>query len=156
MPIEPCLLAALAVIEQDRKILLVRESAAPCRGKWSLPGGRLQPGESILQTAAREIQEETGLTVELTGLLYVDQLANSGADRIRFVFTGKVAGGKLKTAEDEHSMCAGWFSDEGVRRLDHRSPFLQRVIDSYRKNPSAIGIDKFHILTPAEIAGERP
>lgn len=156
MPGELCLLVALAVIERDRKLLLVRESAAPCRGKWSLPGGRRLPGESILQTAVREIREETGLPAELTGLLYVDQWTASGSGRIRFVFTGRAAGGVVKETEDEHSMCAGWFADEEIRRLDHRSPFLQRVVDVYRGNPVPIPIDRFHILTPAEIAGEQP
>jgi ADP-ribose pyrophosphatase YjhB (NUDIX family) len=159
MPGSPCVLAALVLIEQDHKLLLVRESAPPCRGKWSLPGGRALPGESILQTAAREIREETGILAELTGVLYVDQLVGSGAgraDRIRFVFLAKAVGGALKRAEDEHSICAGWFSEEEIRNLELRSPFIRRMLDFYRGNPAPIPIDRIHVLSPEDIALERP
>jgi ADP-ribose pyrophosphatase YjhB (NUDIX family) len=152
-----CLLAALVLVEQNGKILLVRESAAPFRGKWSLPGGRLQPGESIRRTAERELLEETGILPELTGLLYIDQLVGTEAGgRIRFVFLGKPAGGELKKTEDEHSMCADWFAYEDIRRLDQRSPFLQRVVDVFHGGPAAMPIGGVHILTPEEISMERP
>ncbi|MFN2297996.1 MAG: NUDIX domain-containing protein [Anaerolineales bacterium] len=157
MPGSDCLLAALVLVEQNGKILLVRESAAPFRGKWSLPGGRLQPGESIRRTAERELLEETGILPELTGLLYIDQLVGTEAGgRIRFVFLGKPAGGELKKTEDEHSMCADWFAYEDIRRLDQRSPFLQRVVDVFHGGPAAMPIGGVHILTPEEISMERP
>jgi ADP-ribose pyrophosphatase YjhB (NUDIX family) len=154
-----CLLAALAVIERDGRILLVQESAAPCRGKWSLPGGRLLPGEPVPAAAVREIREETGLSAELTGLLYVDQLAPSGSGgggRIRFVFTGKAVAGDLKQTEDEHSMRAGWFADGEIRGLEARSPFLQRVVGVYRGGSAPLPIEHLHVLTPEEISRERP
>jgi 8-oxo-dGTP diphosphatase len=157
MPGSDCRLAALVLVEQNGKILLVRESAAPFRGKWSLPGGRLQPGESIRRTAERELLEETGILPELTGLLYIDQLVGTEAGgRIRFVFLGKPAGGELKKTEDEHSMCADWFACEDIRRLDRRSPFLQRVVDVFHGGPAAMPIGGVHILTPEEISMERP
>jgi 8-oxo-dGTP diphosphatase len=159
MPDSPRALAALVLIEQDHKFLLVCESAELCRGKWSLPGGRALPGESILQTAARELREETGYLAELTGLLYADQLVGSSgqnADRIRFVFQGKVIGGALKQTEDEHSICAGWFSHAQTLKLEARSPFLQRVIGVYRGNPVLLPIDRIHVLTPEEISLEQP
>jgi 8-oxo-dGTP diphosphatase len=158
MPGSDCLLAALVLVEQNGKILLVRESAAPFRGKWSLPGGRLQPGESIRRTAERELLEETGILPELTGLLYIDQLVGTkaGGGRIRFVFLGKTAGGQLKKTEDEHSMCADWFAFEDIRRLDPRSPFLQQVIDAFHGGQAPMPISGVHILTPEEISSEQP
>jgi ADP-ribose pyrophosphatase YjhB (NUDIX family) len=158
MPGSDGLLAALVLVEQNGKILLVRESAAPFRGKWSLPGGRLQPGESIRRTAERELQEETGILPELTGLLYIDQLVGTeaGGGRIRFVFLAKPAGGELKKIEDEHSMCADWFAHEDIRRLDPRSPFLQQVVDVFHGGPAAMPIGGVHILTPEEISSEQP
>lgn len=158
MPGTDCLLAALVLVVQNGKILLVRESAAPFRGKWSLPGGRLQPGESIRRTAERELLEETGILPELTGLLYIDQLVGTKAEgsRIRFVFLGKPAGGGLKKTEDEHSMCADWFAYEDIRRLDQRSPFLQRVVDVFHSGAAPMPIGAVHILTPGEISSEQP
>jgi ADP-ribose pyrophosphatase YjhB (NUDIX family) len=59
--------AGVAVIE-DSRILLVRRADD---GTWCLPGGRLEFGESVSDCARREFGEETGCTVELTGLLGV-------------------------------------------------------------------------------------
>lgn len=52
----------------DGDILLERRSD---NGLWGLPGGRIEPGESLLQTALREAEEETGLTIDVTRLLGV-------------------------------------------------------------------------------------
>ncbi len=47
----------------DNKILLIFRDTVPFKGYWALPGGRMDPGESIEQTCVREIKEETGLDV---------------------------------------------------------------------------------------------
>lgn len=57
-----------AVVRVDNRYLLVREAKASCRGKWSVPGGHLKPGESIPDGAIREVKEETGHDIKLTGL----------------------------------------------------------------------------------------
>jgi ADP-ribose pyrophosphatase YjhB (NUDIX family) len=156
----PIRMAALVLIEQDGKYLLIRESKAACRNTWFLPGGRAQADESIPQTAVREVREESGILAELTGLLYLDQRIGTAAagirDRIRFVFLGKPAGGTLKQTEDEHSMGAGWFSEEEIGKLDLRSPFVRKVIDIYRADPSIVPMAKVHTLTPEDLLLERP
>ena len=58
----------LVIRNIDGDILLERRSD---NGLWGLPGGRIEPGESILQTALREAKEETGLTIVVTRLLGV-------------------------------------------------------------------------------------
>lgn len=54
-----------AVVVVDGALLVVRRGRDPARGLWSLPGGRVEPGEALAEAVAREVKEETGLDVEV-------------------------------------------------------------------------------------------
>lgn len=53
------------------EVLLIRRGAPPRQGEWSLPGGRIEPGERAADAAMRELREETGVEARLTGLVDV-------------------------------------------------------------------------------------
>ncbi len=53
------------------EVLLIRRGRPPRQGQWSLPGGRIEPGETTLEAALRELHEETGVTAEILGLIDV-------------------------------------------------------------------------------------
>lgn len=53
------------------KVLLVRRGRPPRLGEWSLPGGRIEPGERVVEAALRELREETGVEAQITGLIDV-------------------------------------------------------------------------------------
>jgi 8-oxo-dGTP diphosphatase len=61
-------LAVSAAIFRDSRILLVRRARSPARGFYSLPGGRVEFGESLHSALHREVAEETALTIEIVGL----------------------------------------------------------------------------------------
>jgi 8-oxo-dGTP diphosphatase len=61
-------LAVSAAIFRDDKILLVRRARSPAQGFYSLPGGRVEFGESLHTALRREVDEETGLQIEIAGL----------------------------------------------------------------------------------------
>ncbi|MCA1359084.1 MULTISPECIES: NUDIX domain-containing protein [Bradyrhizobium] len=61
-------LAVSAAIFRDGKVLLVRRARSPAKGFYSLPGGRVEFGESLHQALSREVDEETGLCIEIIGL----------------------------------------------------------------------------------------
>ncbi|QUS38439.1 NUDIX domain-containing protein [Tardiphaga alba] len=61
-------LATSAAIFRDGKVLLVRRARSPAKGVYSLPGGRVEFGESLAVALAREVMEETGLVIDLVGL----------------------------------------------------------------------------------------
>ena len=69
-PVQPShpQLAVSAVIFRDRKILLVWRARSPARGFYSLPGGRVEFGESLHTALHREVDEETALKIEIVGL----------------------------------------------------------------------------------------
>lgn len=105
--------AGVAAVVDDR-ILLVRRTDD---GTWCLPGGRVEFGESITACAQREFEEETGQTVELTGLLGVysrpdDQVHQyPDGEIVHFVgvvFEGRAGGGAGALAGDTSE--ARWFA----------------------------------------------
>ena len=56
---------------RDDSVLLIRRGTPPRQGEWSLPGGRIEPGERAADAALRELREETGVEAEITGLIDV-------------------------------------------------------------------------------------
>jgi ADP-ribose pyrophosphatase YjhB (NUDIX family) len=61
-------LAVSAAIFRDQKILLVRRARSPAKGFYSLPGGRVEFGETLHAALHREVEEETALAIEIIGL----------------------------------------------------------------------------------------
>jgi ADP-ribose pyrophosphatase YjhB (NUDIX family) len=66
-PVHPQLAVSAAIFRDDR-ILLVRRARAPARGFYSLPGGRVEFGETLHAALHREVDEETALKIEIIGL----------------------------------------------------------------------------------------
>ncbi|NUU22702.1 MAG: NUDIX domain-containing protein [Streptomycetaceae bacterium] len=102
--------ASVAIADRDGRILLLRRADS---GNWSLPGGGIEFGESLVACAVREVREETGLDVEITGLvgIYSDPrhiiAYSDGEVRQQFTvcYTAKNLGGEL-TPSDESTALA--------------------------------------------------
>lgn len=61
-------LAVSAAIFRDGKVLVVRRARTPAHGLFTLPGGRVELGETLVEAVAREVKEETALDIEVVGL----------------------------------------------------------------------------------------
>ncbi|WP_420478680.1 NUDIX hydrolase [Brevundimonas sp. FT23028] len=66
---------------REDTVLLIRRGKPPRMGEWSLPGGRIEPGERALDAALRELKEETGVVARITSLLDVVDGIFPEADR---------------------------------------------------------------------------
>ena len=76
-----------AVIVRDGQVLIVRRLYEPLAGRWSLPGGTLELGETLEAGVAREMQEETGLDVEVGPVIEVfDRILLDDTRRVRYHF----------------------------------------------------------------------
>jgi 8-oxo-dGTP diphosphatase len=73
------------VVEREGALLLVRHQKPERDPYWVLPGGRLEPGETIPACASRELLEETGLTADFSGVLYVSEFLREGRHTIDVV-----------------------------------------------------------------------
>jgi mutator protein MutT len=87
---------ATAVLIEDGSILLVEQKvSASVQRAWSLPGGALEPGETLEACLVREMQEETGLHVAIERLLYVCDRIMYGQHVVHITFAVKRIGGRL-------------------------------------------------------------
>lgn len=74
-----------AVIQLDGRVLLIRRANEPGKGLWSIPGGLVEVGETVRDAAKREVEEETGIAVELGDLIdVIDNIFRDEAGKVKF------------------------------------------------------------------------
>jgi len=92
--------SAVVVISGDRVLLGVR-GKEPNRGKWILPGGKVEPFETIEAAAKREIKEETGLEIEVDGPVAIKEIINPpGEHRVIVYNSARPVAGDLSASSD--------------------------------------------------------
>ncbi len=113
----PCVGAVIVADAVDRRVLVVQRGRPPGVGLWSVPGGRVEPGESDEQAVRREVREETGLDVSVGAP--VGRLERPGRDPgTVYVITdsaGTVAGGTLVAGDD--AAAVRWVTYDELCRL---------------------------------------
>lgn len=110
-----------AVIINEGKILLSRRDTDPYRGYWVLPGGFVEMNETTEQAAVREAKEETGIKIEVLGIIgvYSDKKRDP-RQTVSTAYLAKMIGGKLKPKKGEN-LEVKWFSLNSLPKLgfDH-------------------------------------
>src|SRR4051812_31880737 len=122
------------------KILLTRRAD---NGKWCLPGGRMEPGESAAEACEREVLEETGLRVtvrKLTGVYtspdWVIQYGDGPRHQlVAFAFVCERVGGELGLSNETTAF--GWYTPEQIKSMDLVEHHPQRITDALENRAEA-------------------
>lgn len=104
------------VIEKEGKFLLVQEAQEICRGKWNIPAGHLDPNETIFDGAKREVFEETGCRVELTGVLEVAQRVLENDVWMSVIFKTKLLEENIRFDKSE-ILDVKWFTYDEILNM---------------------------------------
>src|ERR1700736_4669549 len=134
-PVQPSYpqLAVSAAIFRDGKVLLVRRARSPAKGFYSLPGGRVEFGESLHTALHREVNEETGLKIEIIGLAGWREVlpgTTGGGHYLIMSFASRWIGNE-PVLNDEHDDFK-WLAPDAIGDL-RVTGGLKEVIEAARK-----------------------
>jgi 8-oxo-dGTP pyrophosphatase MutT (NUDIX family) len=132
--------SALILDTAGERVLLTRRAD---NGRWCLPGGRLDPGESVAEACVREVLEETGLEVEVVRLiglysspdLLVEYADGNRRQIVAAHFLVRVLGGSLGLSDETTEY--GYFSRAELEALDLMEHHRPRIADSFAGQEAA-------------------
>lgn len=124
------------IVRQDNKILMVRQHH---EGKdiWMVPGGAIEPGENSIEASQREVMEETGLQVKITGVAWhIEEVSKDRGQRFVNYMVAEIVSGELSLGSDpefdmEHQVLkeVKFLSKEEINNLEHVHPtFLNEEV----------------------------
>lgn len=120
--------AALAVVLRGERLLLVRRSHKPDAGRWGFPGGKIEPGETVIAAALRELDEETGVAADAVEVLTAVDVIRRERDILHhYVLIAVLCrwrNGEGAAASDAHEL--GWFDLAAIAALE-KSADVERV-----------------------------
>ena len=128
--------AVSAVIVRDGKILIVRRARPPAQDRYTLPGGVVEVGETLIEAITREVEEETALSIEPIELAdYREVIARDDENRLKrhfviLVFLARCRAGE--PAPNDEVAEARWIEPkelEGLRTTDGLAAIVARALD---------------------------
>jgi len=126
------------VRDAEGRLLLVQRAAEPARGTWSLPGGRVEPGERRRDACRREVREETGLLVEVGRHVgTVRREAPGGHTYVIDDFECEPVGGALQAGTDAAD--ARWVGEQRMRALPLSPLLWQTLVEWGQVSSSSAG-----------------
>jgi len=124
------------IIQQEDKILMIKEAKKKCYGKWNFPGGHLEDGETIFEGAIREIFEETGCKAELTNMLPIinDEFENDTF--IMIIFLAKLLEERIEFNSEE-ILEVKWIKKEELQLMNNENlrdaNLMHKILDFLEK-----------------------
>jgi 8-oxo-dGTP diphosphatase len=138
VPAQPAVGVGAVVFDGDR-VLLIKRGKEPLRGRWLIPGGTVELGETLTEAVVREVREETGLVVQAgTVVLVFDRIERDGeAVRYHYVIVDYLCervGGELAAGSDADD--AAFVAMEDLPRYDIPAEALELILRVYRERTS--------------------
>jgi 8-oxo-dGTP diphosphatase len=119
--------AVSVALRDGDAFLLIKRARPPAKGLYAFPGGRVDPGETPSEAAAREVMEETGL--EISELRFFEEIAVEGDDEsfLLGVFLARISGGAARAGDDAEEI--GWYRPDQMRDM----PVTQSTLEIARR-----------------------
>ena len=131
------IIAVGACLFNGDKILIVRRNKPPSKGKWSLPGGVVELGESLREAIKREIKEELGVEMKIGGLLGVfERIKRDAQNRVEYHyvlvdFWGWISEGDILLNDEIQEV--RWFNMEETEYLLQDTTLIAHIRDALKK-----------------------
>ncbi|MGZ7159038.1 MAG: NUDIX domain-containing protein [Methanobacterium sp.] len=113
----PSLTVDAVIMWEDELIVLIKRKKDPYKNSWALPGGFVEYGEKVEFAVLREVKEETGLEIDLCGIVgvYSDPERDPRGHTVTICYLAKVKGGILYASTDASQVCC--FSKKDILNL---------------------------------------
>ncbi len=110
-------IVAQVYVKKENKILMVQENKVGKKGKWNMPAGKLDNNESVIEAAIRETKEETGIDVDVKGLIAIQETVSSLGQLIILYFLGEYKSGEIEF-DNEEIADVKWMTEKEIKNLD--------------------------------------
>ena len=132
--------AVIFDVARERILMTQRED----NGRWCLPGGGMDPGESAAEACAREVLEETGLEAQVTRLIgiyttpdiLIEYPDGNKIQPVAFSFEAEITGGELGLSDE--TIAFGWYTVSEIEAMDTMEHHLTRIHDAAKNLPEAV------------------
>ena len=130
---------AALVLNEEKKLLLVKRAVEPAKGKWCLPGGFIEIDESIEEAVLRELREETGIEGTIKGLVdFFSQRSSLYGALLIFGYSVTIHGGELRAGDDAEEV--GFFDLDDlppIAFLSHQQ-LIEKEFGNFNKETTKI------------------